>query len=35
MTIEVPVRRSGRCCGIIQWLRLEMMTRWYSKIILP
>ncbi|MFA7455698.1 MAG: tetratricopeptide repeat protein [Desulfobulbaceae bacterium] len=24
MTIEVPVRRSGRCCGIIQWLRLEM-----------
>lgn len=23
-TIEVPVRRAGRCCGIIQWLRLEM-----------
>lgn len=24
ITIEVPVRRTGRCCGIIQWLRLEM-----------
>jgi len=24
MTIEVPVRRAGRCLGIIQWLRLEM-----------
>ena len=23
-TIEVQVRRAGRCCGIIQWLRLEM-----------
>lgn len=23
-TIEVPVRRAGRCCGIIQWLRLEL-----------
>lgn len=23
-TIEVPVRKAGRCCGIIQWLRLEM-----------
>ncbi|MHB8791436.1 MAG: tetratricopeptide repeat protein [Desulfobulbaceae bacterium] len=23
-TIEVPVRETGRCCGIIQWIRLEM-----------
>lgn len=23
-TIEVPVRKAGRCCGIIQWVRLEM-----------
>jgi tetratricopeptide (TPR) repeat protein len=23
-SIDVPVRRAGRCCGIIQWLRLEM-----------
>jgi tetratricopeptide (TPR) repeat protein len=23
-TIELPVRKAGRCCGIIQWLRLEM-----------
>jgi predicted RNA methylase len=23
-TIEVVVRKAGRCCGIIQWLRLEM-----------
>lgn len=23
-TIEVPARKAGRCCGIIQWLRLEM-----------
>jgi len=23
-SIEVPVRKAGRCCGIIQWLRLEM-----------
>lgn len=23
-SIEVPVRRAGQCCGIIQWLRLEM-----------
>lgn len=22
--VEVPVRRTGRCCGIIQWIRLEM-----------
>jgi predicted RNA methylase len=22
--IEVPVQKAGRCCGIIQWLRLEM-----------
>lgn len=22
--IEVPVRKVGRCCGIIQWIRLEM-----------
>ncbi len=22
--IEVPVRKAGRCCGIIQWIRLEM-----------
>lgn len=26
-TIEVPVRKAGRCCGIIQWLRLEMDDR--------
>ena len=23
-SIEVPVRKAGRCCGIIQWIRLEM-----------
>jgi hypothetical protein len=23
-TMEIPVRTAGRCCGIIQWLRLEM-----------
>jgi type III protein arginine methyltransferase len=23
-TIDVPVSRAGRCCGIIQWIRLEM-----------
>ena len=23
-SIEVAVRRAGRCCGIIQWIRLEM-----------
>ncbi|MDW7774456.1 MAG: protein arginine N-methyltransferase [Desulfobulbaceae bacterium] len=23
-TINVPVRETGRCCGIIQWIRLEM-----------
>ncbi|RJX28230.1 MAG: hypothetical protein C4531_12575, partial [Desulfurivibrio sp.] len=23
-TIEVPVRQAGRCCGVIQWIRLEM-----------
>lgn len=23
-SMEVPVRKAGRCCGIIQWLRLEM-----------
>jgi len=23
-TLEVPVRDAGRCCGIIQWIRLEM-----------
>ncbi|MFH1217996.1 MAG: tetratricopeptide repeat protein [Pseudomonadota bacterium] len=22
--IEVPVRKPGRCCGIIQWIRLDM-----------
>lgn len=22
--VEVPVRKAGRCCGIIQWIRLEM-----------
>jgi tetratricopeptide (TPR) repeat protein len=22
--IELPVRKAGRCCGIIQWIRLEM-----------
>jgi len=22
--VEVPVRKPGRCCGIIQWIRLEM-----------
>jgi hypothetical protein len=22
--IEVPVRKAGRCCGIIQWIKLEM-----------
>jgi tetratricopeptide (TPR) repeat protein len=22
--IDVPVRKAGRCCGIIQWIRLEM-----------
>jgi Flp pilus assembly protein TadD len=21
---EIPVRKAGRCCGIIQWIRLEM-----------
>ncbi|MFH1216980.1 MAG: protein arginine N-methyltransferase [Pseudomonadota bacterium] len=23
-SIEVPVRKPGRCCGIIQWIRVEM-----------
>ena len=23
-TLEVPVRTAGRCCGIVQWIRLEM-----------
>jgi hypothetical protein len=23
-TIEVPISKSGLCCGIIQWIRLEM-----------
>jgi tetratricopeptide (TPR) repeat protein len=23
-TLEIPVRKPGKCCGIIQWLRLEM-----------
>lgn len=24
MVIDVPVRKGGRCCGIIQWIKLEM-----------